>query len=328
MTDKNLAYYQANPDELPDDEETLSALAEEVGSSAAPDEPPNEQPGAAAAGADTDASTDPAPKDAESEVPDPQPVGVATRDGKHIIPYDVLEQTRFERRKLHDDLVRTQAELDAIKAELTVREQQQVQALDQQAKKDDQEPDWEALEEEYPKVVVDNWRRQRETERAVQAFQQDLLTERERERMAADEAEVRAIQDAIDRSPTIAGWHARRATSEQARAEWNLARAVEEKLIADPAWANKSLDERFAEVVRIITGNTSQRDDIAARAEALIAKAKGAGSVPRSISDIPGGTPPAQSRTEAIANMSVHELAEMAGSISPDEWDHLLLSSG
>ena len=69
------------------------------------------------------------PAAADPNPAEPVPAGVATRDGKHVIPYTVLEQERQQRRDAEKRAAEMQAELQRLK-EAGATNQQQSEAIE------------------------------------------------------------------------------------------------------------------------------------------------------------------------------------------------------
>jgi len=138
VSTKDLAYYEENPDEVTDEiMETLltGGVIEDDTDSASADEETGE---ASAAG--------------EEAKKDDEPKVVLTRDGKHTIPYEELEQSRNEAKTAKEELalVRQQiAQLEQERADLqTARDEKAAAGKDTSA----EDEALKAFDEDYPTI--------------------------------------------------------------------------------------------------------------------------------------------------------------------------------
>lgn len=250
---------------------------------------------------------------------------VLARDGKNVIPYQVLQQER-ERAIRAEQMVR----------DLTTKlEQDQAAAQQGKATKSldlDQIVDEQLLEqlrEEAPDVArrMDN----------LIDLAKSLSEQVDAGRPAAEEAEAArreqqvqalvTVEDTIVSIPKLA--HLRTT----APAEFNEVAAIDAMLRAKPAWQDKPLAERFGAALRMYeaehgaielpdpasAASGKQPADPAARVAEAVAKAKAEASGPSTLSDIPGGQPAATSEADAIAALSGSALTDRFMNMSPDE---------
>lgn len=250
---------------------------------------------------------------------------VLARDGKNVIPYQVLQQER-ERAIRAEQMVR----------DLTTKlEQDQAAAQQGKATKSldlDQIVDEQLLEqlrEEAPDVArrMDN----------LIDLAKSLSEQVDAGRPAAEEAEAArreqqvqalvTVEDTIVSIPKLA--HLRTT----APAEFNEVAAIDAMLRAKPAWQDKPLAERFGAALRMYEAEHGaielpdpataaagkQPADPAARVAEAVAKAKAEASGPSTLSDIPGGQPAAASEADAIAALSGSALTDRFMNMSPDE---------
>lgn len=250
---------------------------------------------------------------------------VLARDGKNVIPYQVLQQER-ERAIRAEQMVR----------DLTTKlEQDQAAAQQGKATKSldlDQIVDEQLLEqlrEEAPDVArrMDN----------LIDLAKSLSEQVDAGRPAAEEAEAArreqqvqalvTVEDTIVSIPKLA--HLRTT----APAEFNEVAAIDAMLRAKPAWQDKPLAERFGAALRMYEAEHGaielpdpasaaagkQPADPAARVAEAVAKAKAEASGPSTLSDIPGGQPAATSEADAIAALSGSALTDRFMNMSPDE---------
>ncbi|MNY10369.1 hypothetical protein D3C86_1433440 [compost metagenome] len=247
------------------------------------------------------------------------------RDGKNVIPYQVLQQER-ERAIRAEQMVRdltSKLELDQAAAQ----QGKATKSLDLNEIVDEQL--LEQLREEAPDVAtrMDN----------LIALAKSLGEQVSAARPAAEEAETArreqqvqalvSVEDTIQSIPKLA--HLR----VNAPAEFNEVAAIDSMLRAKPAWKDKPLSERFDAALRMYeaangaielpgqakAAPAQQPADQAARVAQAVAKATAEASGPSTLSDIPGGQPAAASATEAMTALSGSALTEHFMNMSPDE---------
>lgn len=250
---------------------------------------------------------------------------VQARDGKHVIPYQVLQQER-ERAIRAEQMVR----------DLTTKlEQDQAAAQQGKATKSldlDQIVDPQLLEqlrEEAPDVArrMDN----------LIDLAKSLSEQVDAGRPAAEEAEAarreQQVQALVTAEDTIVSIPKLAHLRTTAPAEFNEVAAIDAMLRAKPAWQDKPLAERFGAALRMYEAEHGaielpdpataaagkQPADPAARVAEAIAKAKVEASGPSTLSDIPGGQPAATSEADAIAALSGSALTDRFMNMSPDE---------
>lgn len=250
---------------------------------------------------------------------------VQAKDGKHVIPYQVLQQER-ERAIRAEQMVRdltAKLELDQAAAQ----QGKATKSLDLNEIVDEQL--LEQLREEAPDVAsrMDN----------LIALAKRLSDQVDAGRPAAEEAETTrreqqvqalvSVEDTIQSIPKLAHLRA------TAPAEFNEVAAIDTMLRAKPAWKDKPLSERFDAALRMYeaengaielpgqakTAPAQQPADQAARVASAVAKATAEASGPSTLSDIPGGQPAAASATDAMTALSGSALTDHFMNLSPDE---------
>ncbi|MCP2517411.1 hypothetical protein M5J07_20900 [Achromobacter mucicolens] len=250
---------------------------------------------------------------------------VQAKDGKHVIPYQVLQQER-ERAIRAEQMVRdltAKLELDQAAAQ----QGKATRSLDLNEIVDEQL--LEQLREEAPDVAsrMDN----------LIALAKSLSDQVDAGRPAAEEAETArreqqvqalvSVEDTIQSIPKLAHLRA------TAPAEFNEVAAIDTMLRAKPAWKDKPLSERFDAALRMYEAENGtielpgqakaapaqQPADQAARVASAVAKATAEASGPSTLSDIPGGQPAAASATDAMTALSGSALTDHFMNLSPDE---------
>lgn len=250
---------------------------------------------------------------------------VLTKDGKHAIPYQVLQQER-ERAIRAEQMVReltSKLELDQAAANLG----KATKSADLSTIVDEQL--LEQLREEAPDVAarMDN----------LIAMVTDLRGQVEAGRPAAEEAEtarreqqvqaIVSVEDTIQANQKLA--HLR--TTDPAA--FNEVADIDSMLRSRAAWKDKPLAERFDAALRMYEAERGtielpgqakpapgqQPADQAARVAQAVAKAQATASGPSTLSDIPGGQPAAGSQADAMTALSGSALTDHFMNMSPDE---------
>ncbi len=332
---------------VPSDPEALNKVFEQLESGVSTDDPKpadpapkdNTPPVSATQGSD-----DPAKKDQQTEpqgnaapAADEQgePAGVATKDGKHVIPYSVLKSERDRASRAEQVATEMKERVAALEAQ--VQQQSQGAKPGESARTPPADPavsdlspeDLEALKEDFPtvyKAVTAAMAHAKALEAKLKPVEESVQTaEADRQRTVAEQ-----VQDAIDSVPKLA--HLQAADKDA----FELAKQFDANLRGQKAWSEKPLAERFTKVVEMVeaalgpinvpgqTPPASQpsAEDLKKAAQAKAAAAsKSAASVPTSLSEFPAGQSPAQDEREAAENLSVLQLADKFASMTPDQMD-------
>lgn len=322
---------------LPDSPEDLQKFFDqmEAGEMPAPDEPKMDSNTGEASkevsNQEQAAKNDPANDPGQS---DDDAAGVATKDGKRIIPYTVLKSERELRHRAEQFARDAQARVETLQAQLNEGSQgakQGESARTEQlpeASELDQE-DLEALKEDFPtvyKALMVSMATSKAIEAKLAPVAETVHTqEAERTRTAAQD-----VQEAIDSVPKLSYIQS---TNKDA---FELAKQFDATLRDQPTWQGKTLAERFAKVAEMVESAIGQielpnqpqkatpsAEDMAKAAKELAAKASKANrsNVPTSLSEFPAGQHAAESEAESIENMSPQQLAEKFNAMTPDQMD-------
>ena len=269
-----------------------------------------------------------------------EPEGVATKDGKHVIPYSVLKSER-------DKAARAEQMLQDALQKVAVLEAQQktsnpgtntgdtTRANDQDQSEELSEDDLNQLKEDFPtvyKAFMATKARTAQLESKLNPVEQSIRDmEQQKERTVADE-----VQDAIDSVPKLAHIQA---TDKEAFA---MAQQFDGLLRNQSHWDGKPLSERFAKVVEMVESSLGRPIDLPAahkndsmnademakaareKAESLVKANKS--NVPTSLSDFPAGNPAAQDELSAVENMTAIQLAAKLAKMSPQQMDEYFQS--
>lgn len=234
---------------------------------------------------------------------------ILAKNGQHTIPYEVLEQSRNEAKQLREQLAQSQqaqAERDKLQALL------EKNGIDPSVDPDSiSKEELEQLAQDYPDIG-----------KALMAVASKL--DKLEPQAAPQQAQPVAnpVQAALQAVPDLAAWR----DGDQDR--FDMALTIDDKLQADPAWSNKPLAERFAEVAR--------RTKLAFgyEVEAPPAKAPGkaadkpADHIPSSPSELGQTHHAPATGVERYGSMSQTELVGELGAMSDAQIEALLEQSG
>ena len=304
MTDalKDLDYYAANPDEMPTDPDQIAALMAQMDGTPAPEQAENDATAGVEVTEGEQEETEEAPQQVEDEAP------IASKDGKHTIPYDVLKSERERRKAAEQAMQELQARIDAM----------QQTGKPQEVADDEASPDeLDAMANDFP-AVAKLLAHTRKLEQQLQTVAQRMEQE-DRQRQEATMSEVRA---AVDANPTLLHWE------HNDPDRWAAAIEADTKLQASPAHRGLTLEQRLAKAVEIVDAFYGP-DSAAPRAQAKPQnsppkKAAAAKEAPRTLSDIPGGAVPASDPVEEFAQMSADRLGAQMANMTPDQISALL----
>jgi hypothetical protein len=263
-----------------------------------------------------------------------QPKGIAAQDGKHVIPYAVLEAARAESRRNAESQQRASIELEQTKRQLQMLTQQVNQAGLTPAKLPEESqitPEQLAkIRDEFPDLSG-------VFETLVQKI--DYLQKANPVTQPAPvESTGNPVTDALKATPELEGWQ----SADPDR--FSLAVHLDEKLQADPAWKDKPLTERFSEVVKrtkaaygesveapqpSVAVQTAQptAEELQKLADDKLAAAKASVAIPTSPSDL--GSPSTHQPTllEQAAGADHQQLTAMFSGMSEAQIDALLEQS-
>jgi hypothetical protein len=261
--------------------------------------------------------------------------GVATKDGKHVIPYSVLKSER-ERASRAEQLANEMKERVALLENLVKNGSEGAKDDGEGARTSQQSPvsdfseaDLETLKEDFPtvyKAVKAAMARAEMLEAKLKPVEESVQSaQAERERSANE-----SVQDAIDSVPKLAHIQANNKDA------FELAKQFDRTLREQKAWADKPLTERFQKVTEMVeaalgeielpgTTRATQPNpgDLKAKAKAKAAEAakSSASNVPKSLSEFPAGQHAAQDEREEAENLTSVQLADKFSRMSADQLD-------
>ncbi|QSR73494.1 hypothetical protein [Aeromonas jandaei] len=185
--------------------------------------------GEGAAGTDQSTVTS-AAQEGDDAAKEPEKV-ILAKGGQHTIPYEVLEHARHEAKELREQLAsaqQVQAERDKLQALLDKH------GINPDVDPDDISPDeLDLLAQDYPEIG-----------KALTAVARKLHKLESQAAPQHDQPTANPVQAALQAVPELAEWR------DQDQDRFDFALAIDDKLRVDPAWSDKSLEARFAEVAR------------------------------------------------------------------------------
>lgn len=237
---------------------------------------------------------------------------VKSKDGKHEIPYEVLEQSRIREQKAQERADELQRQLDKANSKVSETQKQldnaKTQFEDRGLDADEMFTDPDSITEAELKEIEEDYGKgsaQAKLARNMFRLQQEQaanISEQADAQEGSDDAAVQEAVRAFNSNTDLTQWQ----QSDPDR--WDMAQTIDGRLQSDPEWKSKSVAERFAEVAKrtkLAFGDAidnppgkSGKD----RAKEIIDKTNP--GVPDSLSDI-GQAPAAdKSLAERFAEMS------------------------
>lgn len=247
--------------------------------------------------------------------------GVLTKDGKHVIPFEVLEGTRKRQAELEKLATDLQAALEQKNQELarlnagaaavaTPQNQQPAQGEGVTFLSDE---DLVELEQDFP-VFARQFRAIQGALGQVTALVNTLSAREQSRDVEVAKTLDEQIRNAIDANAELVKWEA----TDPDR--WARATAVDQFLRSQPKYADVPFADRFAKVVAMVkaemgdapspvsTQTPGATVEEAARARLEKAASASRARVPASLSDLPGGHPPPVDERDRVEQMSAAEL--------------------
>lgn len=234
---------------------------------------------------------------------------VMAKNGQHTIPYEVLEQARNEAKQLREKLAQSQqaqAERDKLQALL------EKNGIDPSVDPDDiSQEELEQLAQDYPDLG-----------KPIAAIARKLQKLEPQAAPQQVQPSANPVQAALQAVPDLAAWR----DGDQDRFE--MALTIDDKLQADPAWSNKPLAERFAEVAR--RTKLAFGDEVEAPPAKAPGKAaeKPADHIPSSPSELGQTHHAPATGVERYGAMSQADLIGEMGNMTEAQIEALLAQSG
>lgn len=208
---------------------------------------PPQQGVTAPAPAPVQADAAPAPAAVESASPgadSSDPVGVATKSGKGVLPFRVLLDERQEKQHWRGQALTLKQQLE--QAQARIQELQATGTAQQQADALGELTDEEIAEAEADFPLLAKVARRLKAQPATQAPASAPAAAPAPTADPQDEADdtAAAVHAALNANPLLSSWQ------QKGGVVWGRAVELDDAIKAEPAWATKPLAERFAEVQR------------------------------------------------------------------------------
>lgn len=252
--------------------------------------------------------------------------GILARDGKHVIPYDVLEAERTGRQRVEQEAFLLKQQL--------AEEQRKIDLLTSQIKQAGMTPDplpedtrisdeqIARIKEEYPEVA---------NALTLMARKYDYLQARIQE--AQQVPQENPVVQAMNAVPDLVVWL--RSDPDK----FAVAIHLDEKLQTDPAWKDKPLTERFAEVARRTraaygevppepVAEQDKNQKVLAAVADKVAKADAAAALPDSPSDVGNTAAVPQDKFEQLLGASYADAEAVMSGMSDADIDAILEKLG
>lgn len=269
--------------------------------------------------------------DAQAAARDEEGKFVSTKDGKGKIPYDVLVAAREQAKLYREQDLAKQAQLDesarmieTLKKQLTTANLQPAD-LPENTKIDPEK--LKALRDDFPELadIVQTMSDQLE-------FMKGKVAPAKQQEAPVDNGAA-AVRQALNDNATLTDW------SKNDADRWETAVTIDQKLMNDSAWKDKTVAERFAEVERrtklifgdeVVAAKDNKADpaELQKQAEQKIKEAREQSAVPESPSDVgKANTSNPGNITEWAASASTADIYERMGGMSEAEIEKLLRSA-
>lgn len=262
----------------------------------------------------------------EERQPQEDVTGILARDGKHVIPYDVLEAERTGRQRVEQEAFLLKQQL--------AEEQRKIDLLTSQIKQAGMTPDplpedtrisdeqIARIKEEYPEVA---------NALTLMARKYDYLQARIQE--AQQVPQENPVVQAMNAVPDLVDWQ--RSDPDK----FAVAIHLDEKLQTEPVWKDKPLTERFAEVARrtraaygevpshsVVEQDKNQK--VLAAVADKVAKADAAAAVPDSPSELGNTAAVPQDKFEQLLGASYADAEAVMSGMSDADIDAILEKLG
>ena len=249
---------------------------------------------------------------AEKEEPEPEPakpLGIASKDGKAVLPYAALKGARAETKRERELRTQAEAERDALK--------QQIEAL-KSGKSEEPDP-LDELVDDFPamKTVVEE----------VRLLREQVKTRAPVEKIEPQDDPAEAVQEAIDSVPSLAEWQA------SDPEKWARAVAIDAALKDSPKWKSKPMEERFRQVAKSVADEfdiqTDQPSPVApgkARHDPEEVVKAATRTAPNTLSDFKGGA--ASSHSQNVERMPAAQRRAAVAAMTDEQIEDWLAKQG
>jgi hypothetical protein len=239
------------------------------------------------------------------------PQGVLAKDGKNVIPYDVLEREREEKRLLQEQLNQFQSRESEWQTKERLLELRNKQLEDLGVDPEDlpenfkvTEEQLDTLAEDYPEIgkVI------RHLVAKVNNFESTS---------SQSQPSSNPVADAIAQNSDLSAWH------KEGGELWNKAVEIDEQLQSDPQWKNKPLAQRFAEVSKLVK-SASNESQANVKQKAKYVEDKLSNSLPNSPSEVGQTNTHTLSAKERLASSDEADIQAMFSGMTESQIEALL----
>ncbi|HAG1965795.1 TPA: hypothetical protein G8R56_004053 [Salmonella enterica] len=254
--------------------------------------------------------------------------GVLTRDGKHVIPYDVLEAERTGRQRVEQEAFLLKQQL--------AEEQRKIDLLTSQIKQagmtPDPLPEDARISDEQIAKIRDDYPEMADA-LTLMARKYDYLQAQIQDQQTQQAPQNDPATLALNATPDLVDWQ--RSDPDK----FAVAVHLDEKLQTDPAWKDKPLTERFAEVARRTRAaygeatpepvvEQDKNKEVLAAAADKVAKADAAAALPDSPSDVGNTAAVPQDKFEQLLGASYADAEAVMSGMSDADIDAILEKLG
>jgi hypothetical protein len=336
---RDLEFYLANPEQMPGDMSQLVGLMGDQNLDAGEGDAGQMGEEGAASGA---AGKGEAAKTGEAEAApattgkegESAPAVLLSKDGKHQIPYSVLQSEREARRAAESVVEQMRQRLDALEQQAKGGQAAPADAAPESVLS---EEDVAQIESDFPaigKLLKGMAAKVGELTERLESVRQSEINRRQGEANRASTT----VQEAIDNSGPLSYWQ------QKDPEMFQVATNFDNQIKADPRNRGLTLDQRFERVVKAVEavyGETQLPEEfrrnapapaaapapapaapavdpkaVAAAAQKAIETAQASSTV-KSLSDIPGGVPPESDEITQLGLMSAADLGNKFMNMDP-----------
>ncbi|KJR21520.1 MULTISPECIES: hypothetical protein [Vibrio] len=279
--------------------------------------------------ADSDAADSAPAQVKEQQVAEQKPIGIVAKDGEHVIPYETLERERETNKQLKaklEELEKDREKLSQNERLLEIRNKQ----LEKLGVEPEDLPENLSISDEQLDALMDDYPEIGKILKVVVAKTNGAAKQADTSPQETQKPNVDPIFEALQGNADLSSWR------EKGGEQWQKACEIDDRLSADPNWANKPLAERFAEVVNLTKAEMSvpepapasqiTEQDIKAKAEEVESQVKN--SLPSSPSAVGSTSKHQPSELEKMANADAEGLMAMMQGKSTAEIEALLEMAG
>lgn len=280
--------------------------------------------------AEAEVTEDPLKEEPPKQEDKDHATAVSTKDGKGTIPYSVLKGARERASQFEQEnsVLRQQIEelTSRVNAPATPSEEAPVSVDEADARISEMQGKVAALKDDFPELAelyTAQMDLLKATRQQLVSIQQKYDTEQQQRVDAEQRRSADEVQSAIDANQHLVLWQ------QKAGPEWSTAVEMDNMLRNQPEWVGKSIAERFDRVVELVKVMRPDAELPATTSADSKPQATPAKRPPvNSLSDIPGGVPPAAGTREQLDELSSVALGNKLSSMSNEQITEYLASLG